>query len=88
MVIHVIRYASEVFLWLSVNRMYHTSIQIYTVETDLTKEAECHVFIIITVISLNYLLTMFATRDFVFVSEFPGMVRGGTTSHLFCLGEM
>ena len=40
----------EVCLWLSVNRMYHISIQMYTVESDLTKQAEYHVLIIITVI--------------------------------------
>ena len=67
----------NVSLWLSVNNKDQIYIQMYTVESDLTKQAECHVFIVITVIiSLNTLLTMFATRVFCFLSGFPGMVRG------------
>ena len=54
---------------------------LYNVETDVISS-------LLLLFSLNNLLTMFATRDFVFVSGFPDMVRGGTTSHLFCLGEI
>ena len=78
----------EVSLWLSVNGMYHTSVQIYTVEADLTKQAQCHVLIIITVNFSKHFVNNVHYQSFYFVSGFPGIIRSGTTFHLFGLGEI